>query len=87
MTVKETVDAKKRRFGPRDLDEVLAGSTRLLAARGKKVLEFDLRELEDRAALEKAIIGPSGNLRAPTAKLGKKVLVGFNADMWTDATR
>jgi len=82
--VKETVDAKKTRFGPDDLDTVLAGTTRVLAARGKKILEFKLKDLEDPAALQKAVIGPSGNLRAPAAKLGKTMLVGFNPDMWTD---
>ena len=64
---------------------MLEGTTRVLAARGKKVLEFESEELDDRAALEKAIIGPSGNLRAPTARLGKTLLVGFSEAMWAGA--
>lgn len=55
---------------------------RVVVAKGKKVLEFTLADLEDRAAFEKAVIGPSGNLRAPTARVGKTFLVGFNQEMW-----
>ena len=56
-------------------------------AKGKKVLEFKVKsalEGDDRALLEKAVIGPSGNLRAPTARVGKTFLVGFNPEMWTN---
>lgn len=79
--MKETIDAKKQRYGAGELDDVLGTATKVVAARGKKVLEFALKDA-DRAALEKAVIGPSGNLRAPTAKVGRTVLVGFNEDMW-----
>ena len=65
--VKETIDAKKTRFAAADLDEVLGTATKLFAARGKKVVEFALKDA-DREALEKIVIGPSGNLRAPTAR-------------------
>jgi len=54
----------------------------VLAARGKKVLEFALKDA-DRAELQKAVIGPSGNLRAPVARVGRTFLVGFNEDMWS----
>jgi hypothetical protein len=30
------------------------------------------------------MLGPTGNLRAPTARVGKVVLVGFNEDAYTD---
>ena len=32
-----------------------------------------------------AMLGPTGNLRAPTARVGKTVLVGFNEDAYADA--
>jgi hypothetical protein len=28
------------------------------------------------------LLGPTGNLRAPTARIGKTLLVGFNADAY-----
>ena len=32
--------------------------------------------------LAKGIMGPSGNLRAPTLKVGKTLLVGFHEDAY-----
>jgi hypothetical protein len=49
------------------------------ATRGKKVVHVDLRrEKPDRATLEALLIGPSGNLRAPTLRRGRTLLVGFD---------
>ena len=30
----------------------------------------------------KLVLGPTGNLRAPTLRLGKKLVVGFNEEMY-----
>jgi hypothetical protein len=30
-------------------------------------------------------LGPTGNLRAPTARIGNTYLVGFNEKVWRDA--
>jgi hypothetical protein len=30
------------------------------------------------------MLGPTGNLRAPTLMVGKKVIVGFNEDLYGD---
>ncbi len=72
------MDAKKERFGVDDLEGVLEGVRHLLVARGKKILRFDLTENPEAEELHKALLGPSGNLRAPTLRLGKKMLVGFH---------
>ena len=51
----------------------------MYATKGKKVIHVDLkREKPDRATLEGLLIGPSGNLRAPTLRRGRAVLVGFD---------
>jgi arsenate reductase-like glutaredoxin family protein len=58
---------------------VLEGVDELYATRGKKVIHVDLRrEKPDRATLESLLIGPSGNLRAPTLRRGRTLLVGFD---------
>ena len=75
-------DAKKQRFGPGDLDLLLKGVTTLVGARGKKIIELDPSDSGTRDALEKLVIGPSGNLRAPAARAGNKFLVGYNDEMW-----
>jgi hypothetical protein len=36
----------------------------------------------DAGAFEKAVIGPSGNLRAPTLRCGKTWLVGFHEEAY-----
>ena len=39
-------------------------------------------DASDSADLLKKVIGPSGNLRAPTLKVGERYLVGFNPDLY-----
>ncbi len=55
-----------------------------MVAKGKKLTEFDVRgEVSDDAVA--AMLGPTGNLRSPTIKVGKKLLVGFNEDAFAAA--
>ena len=60
----------------------LARSVRhLYVAKGKKVVHFDMQaDPPSDAELKKLLIGPSGNLRAPTARAGERLFVGFNPD-------
>jgi arsenate reductase-like glutaredoxin family protein len=55
----------------------------LLVAKGKKLVELNLKK-DDPTEEEilKLILGPTGNLRAPTLIVGKKLLVGFNEEMY-----
>lgn len=49
--------------------------------KGKKVLSFDLKNDETpREEIAALMLGPTGNLRAPTIVRGKTLLVGFNGD-------
>ena len=52
-----------------------------MVARGRKVSEH---ALGSRVAgeLVESMLGPTGNLRAPTAVAGRTVLVGFNEDVY-----
>ena len=83
MTVRETVNATKTRFGEADLAELFDGATKIVAAKGKKVLEFDPRK-DDPADIAAAALGPSGNLRAPSFRAGKTWYVGFSEQTYTD---
>ena len=38
----------------------------------------------DNEALLKQILGPTGNLRAPTLRTGKTLVVGYNEAVYTD---
>jgi hypothetical protein len=81
--VAESVEASKTRYGPDDALKLLGGVSRVVAVRGKKVVEFDLgKGRPDDATLLSHLIGPTGNLRAPTARVGKTLIVGFNEDVY-----
>jgi arsenate reductase-like glutaredoxin family protein len=83
VTVRETVNASKERFGDKDLMGVLGDATRVIVAKGKKVVEFDLKgDPPTKAELVKACLGPSGNLRAPAIRKGKTWMIGFNPESY-----
>ena len=65
---------------------MLDGIRELTVAKGKKITTFKLatKDRPDDDTLAAAMIGPTGNLRAPTIRKGKKLLVGFNEDAYTE---
>ena len=79
------MDARKERYGADDLDDLFDGASKVIAARGKKHVVFDMKKDDvDAAEFEKNVLGPSGNLRAPTLRLGKTWIVGFGEPAWLD---
>ena len=76
------MNARKERYGADDLEDFFAETSKVVAGRGKKSVEFDLKKDVDWEALTKAVLGPSGNLRAPVAIAGKTAFVGFNEEAW-----
>lgn len=61
---------------------VLEGADELYVAKGRKTVHVDLKG--DRPSDEELLsmmLGRTGKLRAPTIRAGKKVIVGFNADV------
>ena len=79
----ERTDAGKERKG-RDAALALAKSARrVVVARGKKVVEFDMHnDPPDDDTLAAHLLGPTGNLRAPTLRKGTTLLVGFSEDAY-----
>jgi arsenate reductase-like glutaredoxin family protein len=83
--VHETVSAKKTRIGPDDALKLLDGVKKLVAARGKRVEVFDLvKDRPDDETLLARLMGPTGNLRAPTVRVGTTLVVGFNEEAYRD---
>ena len=80
---KETVSASKK-LGKKDAAAIAKAASKLIVAKGKKVSEFGAAEKDSKAANE-AMLGPTGNLRAPTLRVGKTVLVGFNEEIYAGA--
>ena len=80
---KVEVDAKKDTHQKADAIEVLKKASVLMSAKGKKVSEVNLKKTElSQEEILKLVIGPTGNLRAPTLIVGKKMIVGFNEEMY-----
>src|SRR5262245_14025985 len=72
-------DAKKATIKGDAALGVLKDADELYVARGKKVVHVDLkRERPPRAELLGLLLGPTGNLRAPTVRAGRTLLVGFD---------
>jgi len=73
------VDAKKQTITGVHALAVLAEVDTLYVVRGKRVVHVDLRkDKPDRATLLGFLLGPTGNLRAPTLRKGRTLLVGFD---------
>jgi len=74
---KKVQDARKESMGPKDLATLFRGKSRLMVAKGKKLVDVKFEDL-GRTELQKLVIGPSGKLRAPTLFKGKTVMVGYH---------
>lgn len=80
IEVKDKTPAS-RKLQESDSRDLLGKATKLIAMKGKKVSEFNVaKEIPEDAVA--AMLGPTGNLRSPTIKLGKKLLVGFNQEIF-----
>lgn len=83
MTVAEEVDARKNKIDEAMAWELVEQATSVVVAKGQKVQRFDAVATEKEAVL-KNIMGPSGNLRAPTYRVGQDFVVGFNPDLYQE---
>jgi len=80
IEVKEKTPAS-RKLQESDSRDLLSKATKLIAMKGKKVTEFNVtKEVPEEAVA--AMLGPTGNLRSPTIKAGKKLIVGFNQEIF-----
>ncbi|MBI1851867.1 MAG: hypothetical protein HYR85_16140 [Planctomycetes bacterium] len=63
---------------------LVAGVDEVYACKGKHVAHVDLRrEHPSRESLRKLLIGPTGNLRAPTLRRGRTLIVGFDEAVYS----
>jgi hypothetical protein len=55
----------------------------VIVGRGKKVVVFDMKKAPpDDEMLLAHVLGPTGNLKAPTLRLGNTLLVGFSEEAY-----
>ena len=54
-------------------------------AKGKKIVTFDMKKSPpDDDTLAAHLLGPTGNLRAPTLRKGRTLLVGFSEEAYRE---
>ncbi len=83
IAVNQVQDAGKEKQGPRAALALARSAARVVVAKGKKVIALDMKkDPPDDATLLAHLLGPSGNLRAPTVRKGKTLLVGFSEDLY-----
>jgi hypothetical protein len=82
ITPKETVPAS-RKLGADDARALAAAATTVIIARGKQVQTFKPGG-KPSDEIVAAMLGPTGNLRAPTFVSGKTVVVGFSEASYAD---
>lgn len=81
ISIKETTLASKK-LQSADCQTLMDKAHKLIALKGKKISEFDLQSEPSADALA-AMLGPTGNMRAPTIQRGKTLIVGFNEAVFT----
>ena len=73
----------RRKLQRSDAKALLQGASTLIVAKGKKGNTFSVGGRIPTAAVD-AMRGPTGNLRAPTVRAGKTLVVGFNDGVFTE---
>jgi arsenate reductase-like glutaredoxin family protein len=82
------VNAKKIALKEREALEIISQVDEVYATKGKKVIHLDLRkEQPDKATLKGILLGPTGNLRAPTLRIGRQLVVGFDHETYQKVFR
>lgn len=83
ITIREQLPAS-RKLGLDAARELIANADELIIAKGRKVTRMTLRDCDSDTAAT-AMLGPTGNLRAPTLKVGKTLIVGFDEESYEQA--
>lgn len=77
------VDARKATHSAADALKLAAEASEIYVAKGKSVVHVNMKkDKPDAETLTKLIVGPTGNLRAPTLRLGTTLVIGFNQEMY-----
>lgn len=79
------MDAKKTRYGAGELAALFGAAGEAHVAKGKRVETWRWSGGRLPAELAGAVLGPSGNLRAPTVRAGTTWCVGFAPEGWSAA--
>ena len=88
VPVGETIDAKKKTRGRKEALELAATVDEIVSSKGKKVVRVDMKKEKPSAdQLAAVLLGPTGNLRAPTFKIGRTLVVGFDEETYSQTLK
>jgi len=83
LQIKDVTDAAKVRKGRAEAIALAKSASKIVVARGKKIVAIDMKkDAPDDDALAGLLLGPSGNLRAPTLRKGGTLYVGFSEEVY-----
>ena len=86
--MKNLADANKHKQGRADALALAKTTSVIHVAKGKKIVTFDMKKAPpDEATLLGHLLGPTGNLRAPTIRQGKTLYVGFNEEAYQELVK
>lgn len=77
------MDARKTKIDADEAWGLLKSADAVTVAKGKKVQRFEA-VVDEKETVLKQVMGPSGNLRAPTYRVKDQFIVGFNADFYAE---
>jgi hypothetical protein len=79
ISVGEWINARKVKHDRASALRLAKSARTVVTGRGSSITSFDMAgDPPDDATLAAAILGPSGNLKAPTFKTGDTLVVGFS---------
>ena len=77
----EITNASKEKIDANQAWETIKSASSIHVAKGKKTISWNPKS-DDREEILKTVMGPSGNLRAPTWKIGSDILGGFSEEQY-----
>lgn len=85
LKARDVVDARKTKLPKRETVLMLRTTQRLVSIKGKRVDNWNLKK---DPPIEKdlfgSIMGSTGNLRTPSLRVGKTMVVGFDEQTWAE---
>lgn len=72
------MNAARTPLALRDTKDLLEGVEEIVSARRSSIERLFMKDKPSDTELKRALIGPTGRLRAPTARIGRRLLVGFD---------
>jgi len=81
LTPKAVTDARAIKIGSEEAWDLMKIARNITTAKGNKVQKWNPHS-DDKSEILRHVMGPSGNLRAPTLQMNNEFIVGFNAKIY-----